>query len=261
MPAEVCPGAAAEFSALDWQINKAQPFASPAALRIHSQHVKNRSIEEQMQTPLSNAPQSPENAGWWALYIRHQHEKNVAEMLCAKGFEVFLPLYRSQRRWNDRVKLLSLPLFPGYLFVRSRHDRQPRASTTPGIHMILSIGDHAAIIPEAEIQAIRRTIEGPFRVEPHPYLKCGDKVRVKRGALEGVVGILVRKKNLCRLVLSVDMLERSVGVEIDAADVEPVPALAKAGVLSAVILPASHGLRRPPEAIRIPGSRVEILRG
>jgi transcription antitermination factor NusG len=90
--------------------------------------------------------------------------------------------------------------------------------------MILSNGAEAAIIPEAEIQAIRKTVEGPSRVEPHPFLKCGEWVRVKRGTLEGLEGVLVRKKNLCRLVLSVNMLAQSVGVEIDASDVEPAAA-------------------------------------
>jgi transcription antitermination factor NusG len=90
--------------------------------------------------------------------------------------------------------------------------------------MILSKGDHDAVIPETEIQAIRRTVDGPFRIEPHPFLKCGQRVRVKRGTLEGVEGVLIRKKNQCRLVLSVSMLAQSVGVEIDASDVEPVAA-------------------------------------
>jgi transcription antitermination factor NusG len=94
--------------------------------------------------------------------------------------------------------------------------------TTPGVHMILSRGDQIALVPEDEILAIRRAVEGSYRIEPHPFLKCGERVRVTRGSLEGVEGILVRKKNLYRLVLSVDMLARSVGVEVDASDVEPV---------------------------------------
>ena len=173
-----------------------------------------------------------EDSAWWALYTRHQHEKTVAEMLSAKGFEVFLPLYDSMRRWKDRRKLLSLPLFPCYVFVRGGLNRRLQVVTTPGVHMILFYGERVAIIPEAEIQAIRKTVEGPYRVEPHPFLKCGERVRVKRGALEGVEGVLVRKKNMYRLVLSVDLLERSVGVEIDASDVEPVGARSAAGVFS-----------------------------
>jgi transcription antitermination factor NusG len=161
---------------------------------------------------------------WWAVYTRHQHERAVAGLLAAKGFQVFLPLYESMRRWRDRSKLLSLPLFPSYVFVRSEHNRRLQVLTTPGTYSILSYGEQPAPISDAEIQAIRRTLDGPFEVEPHPFLLCGERVRVKRGALEGVEGILLRKKNRSRLILSVEMLAQSVAVEIDAADVEPVAA-------------------------------------
>jgi transcription antitermination factor NusG len=159
---------------------------------------------------------------WCAVYTRHQHEKSVSETLHAKGFEVFLPVYDSIRRWKDRKKLLSLPLFPCYVFVRGALDRRLPILTTPGVHMIISRGERIATIPEIEIEAIRRTIEGKLRAEPHPFLRCGERVRVVRGSLEGVEGVLVRKKNLYRLILSVDMLAQSVAVEIDAVDVQPV---------------------------------------
>ena len=167
------------------------------------------------------------DSDWWALYTRHQHEKVVADMLMAKGLEVFLPLYESVRRWKDRSKVLSLPLFPCYVFVRGGLNRRLQVVTTPGVHMILNHGENVATIPEDEIQAIRLTVEGHFRVEPYPFLKCGERVRVTRGALEGVEGVLIRKKNMYRLVLSVEMLAQSVAVEIDAADVEPVEARAQ----------------------------------
>jgi transcription antitermination factor NusG len=174
-----------------------------------------------------------EESDWWALYTRHQHEKTVAEMLSAKGFEVFLPVYESIRRWKDRSKMLTLPLFPCYVFVRGGLNRRLQVVTTPGVHMILFRGERVAIIPEGEIEAIRKAVEGPFRIEPHPFLKCGERVRVTRGSLEGVEGILVRKKNLYRLVLSVDMMAQSVSLEIDAADVEPATAQGLAGVFPA----------------------------
>ena len=161
---------------------------------------------------------------WWALYTRHQHEKTVAEVLRTKGVEVFLPLYSSVRRWKDRNKVLYLPLFPGYVFVREALGHRLHVMTTPGVHMILSHGDRAAVIPDGEIQAIRQTVEGNYQVEPHPFLKCGERVRVRRGTLSGVEGILVRKKNMFRLVLTVQMLAQAVAVEIDASDVEPVDA-------------------------------------
>lgn len=158
---------------------------------------------------------------WWAVYTRHQHEKTVAHMLSTKGFEVFLPLYDSVRRWKDRSKTISLPLFPCYVFVRGGLDRRLQVVTTPGIHTILSVGEAVAVIPSQEMDAIRMAVNSPAQIEPYPFLRCGEKVRVTRGSLEGVTGVLVRKKSLYRLVLSVEMLAQSVSVEIDAADVEP----------------------------------------
>jgi len=188
---------------------------------------------------------------WWAVYTRHQHEKTAADMMKIKGLDVFLPVYDSVRRWRDRSKLLSLPLFPGYFFVRGTPMRRLQVLSTPGVHMILSQGDQAATIPEEEIQAIRRTVEGNYRVEPHPFLKCGQLVRVKCGSLSGIEGILTRKKSVFRLVLSVQMLAQSVAVEIDAADVEPVgseaPATPAQVELSASRLPR---YAIPPNRIR-----------
>lgn len=161
-------------------------------------------------------------APWCVAHTRHQHEKTVSEMLVTKGFEVFLPLYESTRRWKDRHKVLSLPLFPGYVFVRGAMDRRLPVLTTPGVHTVISQGDRIAVVPEEEIEAIRRTVEGDFSVEPHPFLHCGERVRVIRGSLEGVEGILTRKKNQFRLVLTVEMLVQSIAVEIDAMDVVPI---------------------------------------
>jgi len=162
------------------------------------------------------------DSNWWALYTRHQHEKSVVDMLTAKGFEAFLPLYDSMRRWKDRNKILSLPLFPCYVFLRGGSTRKLEVVSTPGVHMILYRGERIATIPEVEIEAIRRTVEGRLPIEPHPFLTCGERVRVIRGSLQGVEGVLVRKKNFCRLVLSVDILAQSAAVEIDVADVEPI---------------------------------------
>lgn len=161
-----------------------------------------------------------EHNAWCALYTRHQHEKAVAEALMAKDFEVLLPLYLSSRRWNDRNKVLTLPLFPCYVFVRGGAIRRLEVLATPGVHMILKQGDSVVPIPEEEIEALRKLMNGPHRVEPHPFLRCGGRARIKRGPLEGIEGILIRKQNLCRLVLSVEMVGQSVAVQIDASDVE-----------------------------------------
>jgi transcription antitermination factor NusG len=174
------------------------------------------------------------DSAWCALYTRHQHEKTVAEMLSAKGMEVFLPLYESLRTWKDRKRMLSFPLFPCYVFVRGGAKHRLRVLTTPGVHMILCNGDRVADIPETQIDSIRRTVEGKLRVEPHPFLKCGERVRVRRGTLEGVEGLLIRKKNQYRLVLGVDMLAQCVAVEVDASDVEAVGVRGAAGAVQPV---------------------------
>jgi transcription antitermination factor NusG len=159
-------------------------------------------------------------SAWYALYTRHQHEKTVAHVLTNKGFETLLPLYAVARRWKDRTKLLSAPLFPCYVFLNGGLERRLDIMTTPGIHALVSNAGQPAAIPAVEIDAIRRAVESGSRVEPHPLLKCGDWVRVKCGPLAGIEGILVRKKNLYRLVLSVEMLGKAAAVEIDAFLVE-----------------------------------------
>ncbi|HET7104289.1 MAG TPA: UpxY family transcription antiterminator [Terracidiphilus sp.] len=181
--------------------------------------LNNGSINDANQ--FDSAP-AASTAGWWAVYTRHQHEKSVAEMLTAKGFDVYLPLYESVRRWKDRNKKLLMPLFPCYLFVREQLGGRLQIMTTAGTHNILTRGERLAVISDEEIQSISRAAEDPSRIEPYPFLHLGERVRVKCGTLQGIEGILIRKKNLCRLVISVQMLAQSASVEISASDVEPV---------------------------------------
>jgi transcription antitermination factor NusG len=157
---------------------------------------------------------------WYALYTRHQHEKTVALNLEGKGFQVFLPLYNAVRRWKDRTKQLSVPLFPCYVFLRTAGREWLPVLTTPGVHMVVSCSGLPTAIPDVEIDAIRRVVESSGLVEPHPFLKTGDWVRVRSGPLADIEGILVRKKSQFRLVLSVEMLGKSASVEVDLASVE-----------------------------------------
>jgi transcription antitermination factor NusG len=159
---------------------------------------------------------------WYAVCTRHQHEKAAARILEYKEFEVFLPLYKARRRWKDRVKELSVPLFPGYLFIRESLERWLPIITTPGVCNIVSCGGRPVAIPRSEIEGVRRIVESTLRVEPHPFLRSGDWVRVKYGPIAGVEGILLRKKNIARLVLSVEMLGKSAAVEVEATHVERV---------------------------------------
>jgi len=159
-------------------------------------------------------------AAWFALYTRHQHEKAVAQFLGFKGVEVFLPLYNSARRWKDRIKQVSLPLFPNYVFVLAPMIERAAIVATPGVYDFVRRGGQPAPIPFEEIKAVRSVVDNGASGAPHPFLKSGDRVRLKSGPLEGLEGILVRKKNIYRLVISVGLLERSVSVEADVADVE-----------------------------------------
>lgn len=159
-------------------------------------------------------------SAWHVLYTRHQHEKVVAHTLSNKGFEVFLPLYSSTRRWKDRYKQLSLPLFPCYVFLKERLERRLDIVTTPGVYMLVTSGGLPAVVPEEEMQAVRQLVEKGQGVEPHSFLNAGSRVRVKHGPIRGVEGILVRQKNLFRLVVSIEILGRSASVEVDASMVE-----------------------------------------
>ncbi|MDR3727271.1 MAG: UpxY family transcription antiterminator [Terracidiphilus sp.] len=161
-------------------------------------------------------------SGWWAVYTRHQHEKAVANMLVAKGLETFLPLYESVRHWKGRRKRLLMPLFPGYLFVRENLGGPLQILAIPGINMILSRGNDLEVISDDEIQTIWRASVDPSNIEPHPFLNSGERVRITSGPMQGIEGILVRKKNLSRLVVSVEMLAQSVSIEVDTRNVEPV---------------------------------------
>jgi transcription antitermination factor NusG len=182
---------------------------------------------------------------WNAVYTRHQHEKLVAESLAGNGFEVFLPTYNVIRQWTDRRKQLSLPLFPCYVFVRSNFERRLPVLTTPGVHFLVMFAGQPAAIPDLEIDAIRKAVDSTLRVEPHPFLKCGDWVRVKSGPLVDVEGILVRKKGSYRLILSAELLGKSIAVEIDAFSVKPLPRRSKTPLLS-LAQPEPYAKRRVP---------------
>jgi len=159
-------------------------------------------------------------SSWYAIYTRHQHEKTVAQILTGKGFDTFLPLYATTHNWKDRTKALTLPLFPCYVFLKGGIERRLQIITTPGIYGLVSSAGQPAPIPDIEIEAIRRVVESGTRVEIHPFLKCGSRVRVKCGPLAGIEGILVRKKNISRLVLNVEILGTAASIEVAAFQVE-----------------------------------------
>jgi len=161
-------------------------------------------------------------AAWYAAYTRPKHEKRVALQLEERRIEAFLPTYQSIRRWKDRRKLLELPLFPSYVFVQIDAQNRLDLLRLPGVLGLVSFRGRPAPVEPAEIENLRHGLSNRTVVHPHPYLKEGRRVRVRCGAMAGVEGVLVRSRDRARVVLSISLLQRSMSVEIDEADVEPV---------------------------------------
>ena len=159
-------------------------------------------------------------AHWYALYTTARHEKVVARQLEERKIETFLPLYRTWHRWKDRRKQVELALFPSYVFVRIEEQDKMRVLKVSGAVHLVTFNGKMAELPEREIEALRSALENQIYAEPCPYLRVGRRVRVKQGPMCGAEGILSRKKDKCRVVISVDVLMRSVAVEVDGTDLE-----------------------------------------
>jgi transcription antitermination factor NusG len=159
---------------------------------------------------------------WYAAYTCAQHEKRVAEQMTKREVEHFLPLYCSVRRWKDRRVRLTLPLFPGYVFVRLALQDRLRVLQIPSLVRLIGFGELPAALPDAEIEILRSGLANQLHAEPHPFLTVGRRVRIVRGPLAGLEGILRCKKNNFRLVVSVELIQRAFAVDVDAADVQPV---------------------------------------
>jgi transcription antitermination factor NusG len=159
---------------------------------------------------------------WYAAYTWSRHEKSVAKQLEERRMESFLPLYRSWHRWKDRRQQVDLPLFPSYVFVYMALTERVRVLELPGVAALVTFQGRPAALPTAEIEGLRRGLEREIYAEPHPFLRIGHKVRVRGGPLAGTEGILVRKKDKLRMVISLEVLMRSIAVEVDAADIAAV---------------------------------------
>jgi transcription antitermination factor NusG len=152
---------------------------------------------------------------WYAAYTCANHEKGVCQQLQRRSVECFLPLYESVRRWKDRRVRLRIPLFPGYVFVRLALCDRLKVLEIPSVVRLVGCDGHPVALPEGDIETIRTRLAGVGGLEPHPYLQRGRRVRVLSGPLEGMTGIVVRKKNRTRFVISLELIMRSVAVEID----------------------------------------------
>jgi len=186
-----------------------------------------------METPLNCAQAEPSLASpvcvesapevlWYAAYTSANHEKRVAQQLEWRSVDHFLPVYESVRRWKDRRVRLQWPLFPGYVFVRLGLRDRLRVLAVPGVARLVGFDGRPTPVPAEDIEAIRTCLAGNRDVQPHPYVRCGQRVRVLSGPLAGFSGIVLRQKNRTRFVISFEVLERSVAVEMDDYDLHAV---------------------------------------
>jgi len=171
---------------------------------------------------MSRSPFQADAINWYALYVKHQHERKAAALLERKGIEVLLPLQKVVRRWKDRSKTLSLPIFPNYLFVHTNLESKWQILNTPGIFFLVESQGKASTIPREEMESIRRLVMSGVPVQAHPYLEAGDRVQVCAGPLQGVTGILERFKNQYRVIINVELLQKAVSVEVELNNLQRV---------------------------------------
>ena len=165
--------------------------------------------------------ESPLLHRWYALYVRSRHEKSVSAQLETKDYEVFLPLYRVRHQWADRWKTVSLPLFPGYVFCRFDAATRSPVLGTSGVIDVVRMGCEPAPVKTSEIEAIRLVVNSPLSVEPYASLVRGQRVTVRGGPLKGLTGTLLDFRKTVRLAISVELLCRSVIVEMERDWVAP----------------------------------------
>jgi transcription antitermination factor NusG len=158
---------------------------------------------------------------WYAAYTCANHEKRVATELEMREVEHFLPLYSSVRRWKDRRVRLEFPLFPGYVFVRLALRDRLRVVQIPSVVRLVGFNGLPTALPDSEMEIMRSGLSQSLRAEPHPFLTVGRRVRITGGPFAGLEGILQRKKGNLRVVVSLELIQRSVVVDVDVADVLP----------------------------------------
>jgi transcription antitermination factor NusG len=172
-----------------------------------------------MLTPTGNCVHS--QVLWYAGYTAARHEKRVAEHFVQREVEHFLPLYETIHRWNNGRHRVQLPLFPGYIFVRIALRDRLRVIEVPGFVRLVGFNSLPHPLPEADINRMKEALNKGVLAEPYPYLTVGTRVEVRSGPLQGMTGILLRRQNKCRVVISVDLIMRSMAVEVEASDVVP----------------------------------------
>ena len=160
---------------------------------------------------------------WYAVHVKSRHEFRVYEKLAGAGINTFLPSMKRLSKWKDRNKLLEFPLFPGYLFVQTDNSHYARITilkTKSVVRILGTVKDEPEAVPEEQIQSLMKIIDAGVPLDPYPYLKEGQRIRIKKGPLAGIEGLLVEKAGQHKLVLSVDILSQSTSITIQASEVE-----------------------------------------
>jgi transcription antitermination factor NusG len=157
---------------------------------------------------------------WFAVYTSSNHEKKAAQQLMLREIETFLPTHRVTRRWRNRVTAkLEMPLFAGYLFVKVARSQCASVLSVPLVHSIVGNGREAIALPDQELELLRLGLQ-QRQVDPYPYLKVGEMARIRSGALAGLQGIIIRKDDQLRVVLSIDLIMKSIAVHVTADELE-----------------------------------------
>lgn len=153
---------------------------------------------------------------WFAVRVKSNYEKPVSAMLRGKGFEEFLPTYRARRQWSDRIKVLDLPLFPGYLFCRIDLSKRLPLLTTPGFLYLVGKGMTPEPVDDTEVMALQSVVRSGLAALPWPSVAVGQKVRLARGPLRGIEGVVTKIGDQHRIYVNATLLQRSVSVEVDS---------------------------------------------
>jgi len=164
----------------------------------------------------------PIETKWYAAYTSANHERRVAEQLALRGVEHFHPRYQVDRRWNRRWVVLDLPLFPGYVFVRIPWSERLRVLEVPGVVYLVTFGGVPAALETGQIELLRDCLASASKVLPHPFLQSGRRVRFCEGPFRGLAGVLQRRKGRNRLIVSIQVIQKSMSIEVDATTIEPV---------------------------------------
>lgn len=168
-------------------------------------------------------PIGPGEESWYAVQTRARHEKIVADRLREQSLTIFLPLVRELHCWSDRRKVVERPLFSCYVFVRTApsSEQRLRVCRIEGVFRIVGVRGQGIPIPDEQVEAVRRLVAQQLPWTDHPFLKVGQRVRIRGGSLDGVKGVLLSRNQDRTLIISIDALQRSLAVRIEGYDVEP----------------------------------------